>query len=693
MEQRLCHSLERISHLTPRNNSIAFAPEVIRKKRPRAIILAYAKALISDSAVNGEEPAARIERLRKNALIDCSKTSPDDRYLTSAAVSLLTDLFYHGWLISLDDQDNIYIIRPDSINGDALAEKDRVRKQLHISRNNQLRSPATRSFIQSMEKKRLYKGEFISIFSLMRDGLEFSNSLKQMTEPRSARSTRFRKVISPYIQIADTGETCDRTGFQLLDIWRYFRHTWANPYGSVPGRMLPILIRDSAVKFHPIIGIAALSSPVVQLGVRDDWIGWTSAAFLRQVQDHQTSQMAKWLKAAVDNAIDEVYKTDFFETQLLTPKILKNPDAGTIKSLDRLSRESRMQHHKLMSSREYKSPEVNKTDGDIDWEQQARTSLYTSKRAEFLARFLRFRIVLDQYFRQKPTAEGLRKLVTRPEGRDVVSGILRKIKGDAIGISVADISVCGALPPYNEVLGGKLVAMLLTSPEVVEAYRKRYEKAASVIASSMTGKRTIRNPALALLYTTSLFGIASSQYNRIKFPCQVAGGNGNHTVEYIKLGKSIGFGTTQFSPGTIKLLSEILSQSENGRRINYVFGEGVSPKLRLIRDGLDELGLNSEELLQHGSSRIVYAIPLASNFREYLLGLHSKPKYYFCAKNKQEATKKIAAWWSNRWLRNRITNPNVLSRVEEHNFIHPIRHGARVPRVDDLDQPSLFVQN
>ena len=43
----------------------------------------------------------------------------------------------------------------------------------------------------------------------------------------------------------------------------------------------------------------------------------------------------------------------------------------------------------------------------------------------------------------------------------------------ALPSAIADLTICGAIPPYNEVLGGKLVAMLMMSPEVVAEYRRR----------------------------------------------------------------------------------------------------------------------------------------------------------------------------------------------------------------------------
>ena len=36
---------------------------------------------------------------------------------------------------------------------------------------------------------------------------------------------------------------------------------------------------------------------------------------------------------------------------------------------------------------------------------------------------------------------------------------MRKGKADRVGTAIVDLPVCGALPPYSEILGGKLVAM------------------------------------------------------------------------------------------------------------------------------------------------------------------------------------------------------------------------------------------
>ncbi len=68
----------------------------------------------------------------------------------------------------------------------------------------------------------------------------------------------------------------------------------------------------------------------------------------------------------------------------------------------------------------------------------------------------------------------------------------------------------GALPPYNYLIGGKLVAMSLVSNEVRNAYHQKYD----AVVTRMNG-RTIESDLL-FITTTSAFG-RSSIYNRINY--------------------------------------------------------------------------------------------------------------------------------------------------------------------------------
>jgi hypothetical protein len=105
--------------------------------------------------------------------------------------------------------------------------------------------------------------------------------------------------------------------------------------------------------------------------------------------------------------------------------------------------------------------------------------------------------------------------------------------------------------------------------------------------------------------------------------------------------------------------------NSNGATVNFIFDEGVSPTFRAIRDGLDELGLASDELLNHGSPKIAYGVRLAANSLEFLLAVESEPRYYFpFASDVAAQSDQISRWWTERWLSKRIQRDNVLSTVE-----------------------------
>src|SRR5262249_21900902 len=126
-------------------------------------------------------------------------------------------------------------------------------------------------------------------------------------------------VISPYIQIIGSPEQeCAITGLRLMDVWRYFRHTWAMPYNSIPGRSMLLLIRDAAAQNHPVIGIAALGSAIAQLSCRDRWIGWMPEEFLGRIQNQPSVAIARWVAKQLQKSVAEIYKADILKQRIIS---------------------------------------------------------------------------------------------------------------------------------------------------------------------------------------------------------------------------------------------------------------------------------------------------------------------------------------------------------------------------------------
>lgn len=614
------------------------------------------------------------------------------------AESLMLDLAAQGWRVRVKGS-AVSILPPEKRADSPDGEKERIRGGHLIERDRELREPAVVDFVKAMHRPRLHNNDWHSIHSLMRDGKELAESLSSALD--SPDREQLSDVIQPYLQFVEGDARCEHTGLSLRDVWRYFRYTWVNMHKSVPGRSLMILIRDRAHKNHPVIGIAAMGSAVVQQSIRDKWIGWQELDkdddkaeypdnFIEKLKECRSDTIAEWLHATLESQISGIYLKDLRRREDITLRAqdLRKPTAELIDRLRKESEEARGFHHQNPNASLHKA-NADSTD-ESEWADKARTMLFRSKRCRQLASLLSVRKVFLDHGFTRGSGRQLSKVLKSKEFFSAVKQLVRMAKAEHVGIDMMDITVCGAVAPYNELLAGKLVCMLLTSPEVVCYYSSRYGDQPSIIASSMKGAPVRRPHNLVLLCTTSLYESGSSQYNRVKIPADAAGGVSGEFVSYLKLGHSEGYGSFHISQGTHDLI-KLLLERNGGGRVNSIFGEGVNPLMRKIREALRLLELPSDVLLCHGNRRIVYGVPLAKNFREVLLGVEPTPDYFFPQSDPKGKTKLIADYWRKRWLASRVKTPGILQRVAAHSTeVRPIKHGAQVEVTDDRPETAYL---
>ena len=626
-----------------------------------------------------ELQAARIQCL------DIANKCETGQLVARISVSVICDLRGQGWDFKVEDGQILGTIQPPSLTPSE--EKARVRASLLIERDAQLLTPSVQKFIERMEHKRPGPSGLVSIFSLMRDGSELAEKLRkvQNTPEGAERNHALRNIIDPYIQVVND-EKCEHTHLELKEIWRYFRHTWVNSLKSVPGRNVWFLIRDRAAENHPIIGIAALGSSIVQMKQRDIWIGWDGSTFIESIRKNPDPKWLNWISNSLQKLLSEIYLQDLLDEDAISKTDLKSPSEEVINRLLEISREAREGHRLYPKTAEHKKNGI----GPQDWEKKAQSLLFRSKRAGTLANLLQAKYRLLEAGFNVDDPQSLIRVLKSKAGRSAVTEILRRIKATHVGINMMDIMVCGAVPPYNPILGGKLVSLLMMSSEVVEVYHKKYENASSIIASSMAGQSVVRNPQLVLLGTTSLYGVGSSQYNRLNLPAEAVGGTQGKSIRYFNLGHTEGWGSYQFSEETLEEIEIYLAQNGDARRVNSIFGEGVNPRLRKIRDALDKVGFSSDILLKHGNKRVIYGVPLASNFRDVLLGLDDNADYILPQNNSKETTSRIVDFWIERWLSRRIQYEQVIEKVARNSLLYPIEHVARVQIPNIAGQLSLF---
>jgi hypothetical protein len=581
-----------------------------------------------------------------------------------ACLNILYDLSLQGWIFDIDK--NCLYLRMESDN---IADKDHIKYRLHSETDAQFKVKSVRYFIKSMERERLYQGRLVSIKALIGDPEALITKIRNKEE-----------VCKPYIELV-SGNRDKYTGLKLADIWRYFRYTWSIPYKTMPGRNMYYLVRDAGQDNHPIIGIFALGNSVLNLTVRDDKIGWTVEAIRNSLErksetDHyeqKVSDTEKTIKVSNKHFIEteDAYhaRVSCYSEKVLT-QLIKNVDIaladiyiGDLNCDEQIANPTQDFINLLFT----KSEDLrlrslnNKNAKNPDWRQEACSVLFTRKRTAELAKLLESKLAF-QSVKGTTAEERLRSLLSNDSGRKAITRSLLANRKCKIGSNMMEIIVCGAVPPYNELLGGKLVSMLSCSPIVIKGYTERYQNQVSEIASRMKGERVIRDSRLAFLGTTSLYSSGSSQYNRIRVPFK-----DGFNLEFRKMGITEGFGTVYFSSETTTALSRMLEIIDGGKRISHVFGEGTSPRFRLINRGLTLLGIKAASFLKHYSPRIVYSIELATNTNEFLLGFTDELHYNFHVDNEEDIsnrTQEIIDYWYERWLKTRLGSVNIEERLD-----------------------------
>lgn len=631
-----------------------FNPDVPKKYREK-----YIEVI---NKINNALPGFR-KKILKNEIDYINGNEIDDLKIKSIFL-VLFDLLNQGYCYSVED-DLVYL----TLSQENAESKDFIRNNMSFEKITQLRSESVKNFIDKMEKKKKRNGINCSIKDLIGDSREIVRRYYKGEN----------KVIDPYVQLVDNSYDI-LSGFNLKDIWRYFRYTWSIPYKNTPGRNLFYLVRDRAQKYHPIIGIFALGNCILNLTVRDNEIGWTiesvkknmkrmnNISFVRQAIDKErvanvkkvtyleseteylsrisqySKMMMKIFVKSIDDSINEIYKNDFaFD--------FNNPTYDMINLL----RDEADKLKKVLLD----TPHLN--EGNVNYETEAQLPLYRKKRCVELAKLLESKIIIKEFY-NVDSVVWLNNLLKNEKGLRAINTAIVANRKTKIGSNMMEIIVCGSIPPYNEILGGKLVSILACSPIVARDYKIKYQHQVSEIASRMAGKKIIRDSSLAFLGTTSLYTKCSSQYNRISVPDK----NGNVLLKYEKVGITEGFGTLFFSKETTDCLQKMQILNDGGRKINNVFGEGTSPRFRLLSTSFSNIGLKADHFLKHNSPRIVYMMNLAFNTKEFLLGIDEKLNYCYDLSNEVEVleiTQSFIDYWYNRWFLMRISNDEIICRL------------------------------
>jgi hypothetical protein len=194
-------------------------------------------------------------------------------------------------------------------------------------------------------------------------------------------------------------------------------------------------------------------------------------------------------------------------------------------------------------------------------------------------------------------------------------------------VNVMDAYVLGALPPYNLLLGGKVVASLIRTKEVRDEFRSKYAQTRGIISKQR------KDATLVMVTTTSALG-RSAVYDRLVL-------NGVRYFESI--GFTEGWGHFHIPERLFSDMRRYLELVGHPYSSDHGFGEGPNWRLRTVRAVLERTGMDGD-LLKHGIRREVFVCRLAKNAFSVLNGRAQRPIYSNLLSVDEVATLAIQRW-------------------------------------------------
>ena len=176
-------------------------------------------------------------------------------------------------------------------------------------------------------------------------------------------------------------------------------------------------------------------------------------------------------------------------------------------------------------------------------------------------------------------------------------------------VNMMDAYVLGALPPYNMLLGGKMVACMVRSREMYDDFAQSYGGTTGIIS----GKK--KKARLLAVTTSSSLG-RSSVYNRLKL---------DGRLYFESIGYTHGWGHFHIPDSLFLELRDYLRMIGHPYVDQYRFGQGPNWRLRTSRAALVKLGFKNN-LLRHGIQREVFFCGLADNATKLLRTGRDRPE-------------------------------------------------------------------
>jgi len=429
-------------------------------------------------------------------------------------------------------------------------------------------------------------------------------------------------------------------------IYRYLRYSWRIPYSTTPGRTMSFLVRKS--NGH-VIGIFTLASPTLWMSGRDEAMGFED---LDNTGKSKVDWVHRWSSTGM---VDDEHNIHPGSGQYSVSEFISSLSSALIRRLQQLP---------LTEMEGVDTKKLSALGVDV---QSTKPTQKLSTTERNVSKRNRLYASCSTALEHLSDADGITTvdgLWAKLHGSDASEDFLRALKQGlreqkthVFAGSVADISICGAIPPYNPLRVGKLIAMLAMSKAVSDSWEDKYRDAVSVISSEVAGRLITRDSQFAAMSTTGLYGRGNIQYDRVRI------GEGISTRRMQNIGETgEGEGEKRRGPSTLTISRNTwemidgycetygVAEGTSGR-----FGEGTSARIRQLQavrasilSVLPDESDNKlwDRIVLNPFSRSIHVCLLSRRSVRYLLGIDSELQHVTPLPSVQE----IVSHWKSRWL-------------------------------------------
>ena len=206
-----------------------------------------------------------------------------------------------------------------------------------------------------------------------------------------------------------------------------------------------------------------------------------------------------------------------------------------------------------------------------------------------------------------------------------------------------EATICGALPPFNAALAGKLVVSFLAHPEILGSTKGSPGEIVKALFDVDRIGGLLPDSGMLALTTKGLYPGHSALYNRASVP-----GVSGEGVTLRKLGETRGESTMLIGERTARLAQRVAEGARSTGRVALVYGTGGSKRMRFLESSAVECGL-PQRIVHAGIRRPVYGMRFLSNMPD-VVWRGAIPKWLIDpAVSAEEYSRRATALWRSRW--------------------------------------------